>query len=280
MSGAIVYDCTNADYHRDTTAISHSGLDLVIEDPASYHFRKLSGLYVREETPQHFAEGTALDEALLQTADYCGANVVPVPREVLAANGRRCGAAWDQFAAEHKGKILVEPTAELWQWVKAVQRHPAARALIESDGRYQESILWHDDEHGVKRRSRFDMILDGEDYIVDLKTSRTSASLAECVKEVAKWGYHRQAAFYQDAAEEAYNRRPDFLFIFVSKVAPYRVEVFELDEEFIEIGREQNAHGLKTYAECMASGIWKPRTHGTVSKLSPPRWLRWEKQWS
>jgi hypothetical protein len=279
VSKARIVNCTNAEYHADKSSLSNSGLKLVIESPALYHHQYLSGNYVREEK-QYFDDGTALDEALLQPSESCGSNVVVIPRDVLARNGSRVGKKWAEFRDANVGKTLVKDDDKLLQWIRAVQAHPAARDLIETDGRFQETIYWHDDEFDIDRRARFDKILLGEEYIVDLKTTIKSASLRECANAVANFGYHRQVSYYQDAAEALYGHRPKFIFIFVSKIAPYRVETFELDDEFIEYGREQNARGLATYAECLRTGKWMPKTHGSITKLSPPGWVRWEKEWS
>lgn len=279
MSNAKTLDVTNDVYHADKTSISHSGLDLVIEDPALYWWQKLSGRYVQEQA-KHFDDGNDLDAALLRDCEHCGSEVVPIPLDVLSANGARAGGKWKAFEAANAGKVLVKEGEDLLEWVRAVQRHPAARGLLEADGHFQHTIHWHDDEFDVDRRARLDMLHLGSDVVVDLKTTRTAATLRECSNEVAKWGYHRQAAFYLDAVEELYATHPMFIFIFVSKKPPFRVETFELDDEFLEAGREQNARGLATYAECLRTGQWLPQSHGTITKLSPPGWVKWEKEWS
>jgi hypothetical protein len=279
MSNSRIWPCTNDEYHADTTAISHSGLDLVIRDPALYWWEKLSGKAVREEK-EHFAVGSAFDNAILRPSASCGSDVIVIPETVLAKNGARAGSAWKEFAAANEGRILVKEGDEMLNMVRAVQSHQAARELIEAQGEFQQTIVWRDDEHRVLRRARFDMLHLGAELIVDLKTTRTPATLVDCAYEAEKWGYHRQAAFYCDAVSEHFGTSPSFVFIFCSKIPPYRVEVFELDPEDIEIGREENDAGLATYAECLRTGNWLPATHGRITRLSLPRRSRWNKQWS
>ena len=155
-----------------------------------------------------------------------------------------------------------------------VKRHDAARELLTADGERQATIVWRNDRHGVDVKCRFDFLHLGAEVAVDLKSTRTSGSLDECRREVEKWGYFRQAALYIDGAEELHGRRPHFVFVFVSKVPPYRVETFELDDDFIRIGREQNEEALATYAACLKSGEWVPKSFGRIPKLSPSNYLR------
>jgi AraC-like DNA-binding protein len=278
MSNARLWACTIGEYHDDVDAVSHSGLDLVIENPALYHFQKLSGLY-RPKPQKHYEDGTALDEAILRPSAHIGEHVIHYPQHCQTAAGAKNAVKCKEFEEANPGKVCVKESDELCRWIHAVRMHKAARSLLETDCTYQPTIVWHDDEFGVDRRARFDCLHKDGVVAVDLKTTRTSASPQECASEVAKWGYHRQAAFYQDAAEALYGNRPPFFFVFVAKEAPHRVEVFELDEEFLTIGRKQNARGLRAYAECKRTGLWKPDTHGNMTILSPPAWLRHQHEW-
>lgn len=272
------WELGNAEYHADTTAISNSGLKLVIQNPALYYYQKLSGLYT-PKPKKHFEEGTALDEAILRPSKYVGEHVIHYPQSCLTAARAKHSAKCKEFEEANPGKVCVKESDELCRWIHAIRMHKAARSLLEADCTYQATIAWHDEEFGVNRRSRFDCLHKDGALIIDLKTTGTDASPQECASECAKWGYHRQAAFYQDAVEAMYGERPPFFFVFVAKEAPYRVEVFELDEEFLTIGRKQNARGLRTYAECLKSGVWQPATHGNATILSPPAWLRHQHEW-
>lgn len=272
------WELGNEAYHADTTAISNSGLKLVIQNPALYYYQKLSGLY-SPKPKKHFEEGTALDEAILRPSRYVGEHVIHYPQSCLTAAGAKHSAKCKEFEEANPGKVCVKESDELCRWIHAIRMHKAARSLLEADCTYQATIAWHDTEFGVNRRSRFDCLHKDGALIIDLKTTGTDASPRQCASECAKWGYHRQAAFYQDAVEAMYGERVPFVFIFVAKEPPYRVETFELDDEFLRIGRDQNAKGLRTYAKCLKSGVWQPETHGRIMKLAAPRYLRWDKQW-
>lgn len=272
MSAARFWKCSIDEYHADTTAVSHSGLDLVLEDPALYHWERILR-HPREEKTA-FEEGQRFEDALLGGDGPLGSNVVEIPRDVLASNGARSGGKWSAFEAANPGKVLCKSGDAVLRMVTNVKRHDAARDLLEAVGERQASIVWHNDRHGVDVRCRFDFLHLGAEVAVDLKTTRTRCTLSELRKEVELWGYFRQAALYVDGAKELYGIEPHFIFIFVSKVAPYRVETFELDDEFLRIGREQNDEALETYAACLKSGEWLPKSHGRIPKLSPSYFLR------
>jgi hypothetical protein len=278
MSNARRWQCDLKTYHADKTAVSHSGLDLVLDDPAEFYHERIAD-NERESKPW-FEEGQSLEDALLGGDGPIGSNLVVIPEDVLDARGARSGAKWKKFEAANKGKMLLKADDDIVQMVQAVLRHDAARELFEAEGTKQETIVWHNDKHGVDVRARFDFIHIGAEVVVDLKSTRTAATLQDCSNESAKWGYHRQAALYSDAVEEFYGIRPHFIFVFVSKKAPaYRVQTFELTEDFLEIGAQQNDEALATYAECRRTGLWLPKEHGRIKTVPPPNYLRFWKSW-
>ena len=274
MSAARFWKCSIDEYHADTTAVSHSGLDLVLEDPALYHWERILR-HPREEKTA-FEEGQRFEDALLGGDGPLGSNLVEIPASVLSASGSKAGHKWEAFERANKdaGRVLCKRFDPLWRMVQNVKRHDAARELFEAEGERQATIVWHNDRHDVDVRCRFDFLHYGAEVGVDLKTTRTLGTPEDCRREVEKWGYFRQAALYIDGAEELHGVRPHFVFVFVSKIPPYRVETFELDDEFLRIGREQNEEALAIYAECLKSGEWVPKTFGRIPKLSPSNYLR------
>lgn len=272
MSNARPWKCSISEYHADLSAVSHSGLDIVLEDPARYHWERILKMPREEKTA--FEEGQQIEDALIGGDGPLGSNLVEIPKEVLSASGSRAGHKWEAFEKANAGRVLCKRFDPLWRMLQNVKRHDAARELLTADGERQATIVWHNDRHGVDVKCRFDFLHLGAEVAVDLKSTRTRGTLDECKREVEKWGYFRQAALYIDGAEELYGVRPHFVFVFVSKVPPYRVETFELDDDFIRIGREQNDEALATYAACLKSGEWVPKSFGRIPKLSPSNYLR------
>lgn len=279
MSNARKVDWTLAEYHADTTHVSHSGLKLVYQDPAKYYYERL--LKQPRESKPWFEDGQRFEDALLGGPDgsELGSNLVVIPENALASNGARSGTKWKKFAEANQGKVLIKRDDEVIRWVDAIKAHDAARELLEAVGTRQETILWHDDLHGVDVRCRPDFLHLGAEVCVDVKSTRTSAALWELSNEIGKFKYHRQADLYSSGIEELYGRRPTFIFIFVSKEPPYRVECVELNDEFLRLAHEQNQEALATYAKCAASNQWLPSTHGRLTKIGPPAYLKTENSW-
>ena len=69
-----------------------------------------------------------------------------------------------------------------------------------------------------------------------------------------------------------------FRFVVVQKDAPYRVEVFELEDEFIEIGVEDYLRDIRRFAECQSTGIWQPAKYGEVQTLKTPPYRQLDRQ--
>lgn len=277
MSHARVVDITNEDYHADSTAISHSGLYELMADPKDFYQRRILKLYQRE--PSEAMEfGARLHNCLLAKGPF-GGGAVTIPEDVLSKNGTRAGAKYKEFAAANAGKELLKPDEPLMRMIEAGRNDPVVRNLIDTDGDYEHTIFWRDDEFGVDRKARIDMLHLDRETIVDLKTTSKGMTPKALANTIYFFGYHRQAAYYADGVREMYDVEPKFVFIFFSTNRPYNVAVHDLDDEFIELGREENAVGLAKYAECLRSGIWLPDTHGKIITLSPPDAARWDKQW-
>lgn len=267
MSNARLVPCTLDAYHKDTSTVSHSGLELVLEDVGSYESERLSGN--AREKKRHYEQGQSLEDALLRPGP-CGGDMIVIPDEALANNKARAGEAWRQFQAEHKGKVLVKETDDLYHWIRAVQNHPEARRLIEAEGRLQETIYWTDDASGVDCRLRMDKIFQYERGILDLKTCREVPTDRVIKKLLQYWGYARQAEFYRRGVKELYDTEPPFVFLFVSKVPPYRVEARVLTEKWYPLRKIQNDRALAIYARCLKRKLWLPESHGKLIEIDPP----------
>lgn len=111
---------------------------------------------------------------------------------------------------------------------------------------------------------------DNSDYIVipDLKTvPRGGASREEFTRDIYKWGYYRQAAFYLDFFGATF-----FVFIVVEKEPPYAVACYNLDARAIQLGRFENERDLALVKRCSDSGKW-PAYPAGLGEISVPEWV-------
>lgn len=281
MSGARIWPCSNEEYHRDTAAISFSGLKEILRDPAVFFGRRYDPNRKPEsDDTEALAFGRRMHEAIFRPGPF-GADFRLIPSSVLAKNGARAGSAWKQYAAENANKVLLKPGEPAQLMLAALMRHAAVRDLLSAPGECEYTVVWHDDEHDVDRRCRFDKVIPDRKLIVDYKTTEKDASPEECVRVTCdkRFRYHAQMEFYRDGSQELYGERFEFVFIFQSKNWPYRVEAIHLDERFSRIGQSEVRRGLARYAACLKSGVWLPETHGQLIDVSPPAYLERQEEW-
>lgn len=258
-----------AEYHADNECISHSRLEDFIEDPALFEGRWITGKYPPKES-DGFDFGDLVHDAILQGGTQCV--IVEIPEDVLTKNGAKYGNAWKDFAAEHHGKYLLKPKEipPIREAVDAVWRHPKARALLTYHGGENEfPIRWTDEETGILCRAMLDRLTAGP--IVDLKTT-ASTKPSKFARDAYSFGYHRQGAFYVDAAEALTDEQKPFCIVAVRNQPPYSVETFVPDGEFIALGMDQNREALRLFAECQASGRWLRPDWGNFITIKAPKW--------
>jgi hypothetical protein len=107
--------------------------------------------------------------------------------------------------------------------------------------------------------------------VVDIKTT-ADASAKEFQRSVYNFGYHIQAPHYLAAAE-----RGRFIFIVVERDAPHCVAIYELDDDALELGRQDREFLLGQWGLCEAEeaaggpDAW-PGFPVEVQELSLPGW--------
>lgn len=275
----------NADYH-DASPLSHSDLEVFRKNPALWKAQQ-EGRVTRERTDD-FDFGAAF-HAIMSEDDSV---FIEIPDSALSASGSRSGQKWKDFVSQNPGKILLKRggehgTNKLRMMADAIQDHPSAALILKrgnGDLRRHEVSLFFDRQtdagEPIECKARPDVILfdkDGDDglkpqFLIDWKT--TSDSDPEAFAQAGwRFGYHRQAAWYLDAAKACWpGCNPKFLFVSVEKADVFRVEVHEPSEMLLAIGREQNAELVHQFAACVRQGIWQPRTFGIINQMQPPAW--------
>lgn len=254
MSATIV-DIPEDDYFAGPE-LSVSGAKVLLEAPAKYAH------WLRTKSPSTRAMivGSALHTTVLGTGK---------PFTVIEGDGRTKAVKDAKAAAEAEGAMVLtgDEGAQVERMADAIHTHPLAAAIL-SQGEAERSIYWIDEQTGVKCRCRVDWLRDNA--IVDLKSAAT-ASPDGFGKHAANFGYHIQAAAYQEAVRAATGDLLPFLFLAVEKDEPHLVGVHELPDEAMEAGRRLWRQALTTYAECTATDTWPDYGHTVIT----PTWPRW-----
>jgi len=290
VSDASLWECTHDEYHADgPKSISHSELDTFIWSPKAYH-----KWYVTRESskPKSAAldMGIVFHDAVLGVREGLATDFdafldqqtefTMIPACVMNAKGEKRGKPWLDFAKEHEGEILLkeQEVEPMCGWLEALVQHNKANILLYGIGVDNEhTIVWTDDATGLRLRCRLDRLVP-EGFLVDVKTAR-SVQPRDFSKAAFDFGYHRQAAYYQDGVEELTGERLPFIFIAVEKTDPYCVECYALADEFVEQGRVENRVALEALKECRDKGVWESPTHGQITTLSAPSYARFADEW-
>lgn len=196
---------------------------------------------------------------------------------------RRQGKDWEAFdaqAAENGQEVLkLEEVLELQVMAEAVRANPQASRLL-SGGEAEQSLLWTVESPqlgelaAVKRPAKSRIDYRGPLGLVDLKSTR-DASPDGFGRQAWSLGYLGQAAFYVDANEAVTGDAAPFFIVAVEKAAPFVVQVYEVSEHLISIGRDHYRDLLCRLAMCEASGNWHGYVDG-VAQLALPAWVERE----
>lgn len=257
----IVHDMPEATYHA-RSELSSTGARRLLDSPARFRYW--------EDHPQPpkavFDLGSAAHTKVLGV----GANTVLYPAEHLTISGnvstKKETVAWEQ---EQRAAGLIPITAhdarKVDAMAEAVLADPDARGILETISGREASIIT--EVEGVPVRARFDIY--GGNHAADLKTTR-DASPRAFNRSVGTYGYHVQAAWYDDA-HRAETGQPltSFKFIVVESVPPHLVGVYELDVMWQDLGAGLAQKARNLWRECTETGVWPG--YGAMT-LTAPTW--------
>lgn len=251
---------TNQEYHSKTDYLSKSLLDLVHKSPAHY-ISYLEG--EKQEPTAAMIFGSLVHGVLFDQNNYA---VLPEGLDRRTKEGK---AVYDMFMLANKGTELIV-TQDQYEHAlsikNAVHNHEKASLLLQQ-GQAEMSIFGKIENFDAK--CRVDFLNTKHNVIVDLKTTN-SAAPDEFAKSVWNYRYHVQAAFYLDLT-----KAERFFFIAVDKEKPFNVELYELEPEAIERGRQEYKKDIQTLQKCLDTGNWHGYTEDKkIHIISLPTWAK------
>jgi len=256
-----------SDYER-IDAINWSTLKHILRSPA--HMRE-EQVHPRETTVA-LDFGQAFHSAILEP-ELFAKNYAPAPEGV----GRRSNAdkaKWAEVEALNPGAKILK--SEDWNSIAAMRdsvlAHPTASAFLKGKGRNEVVCVWLDSEFQCLCKMRMDRFTEyeGWPFIVDLKSCE-SAGEWDFGRAAAKFGYHKQAAFYRRGLKALDPRERRFAFIAVEKERPHGVAVYELDFDTDASAESGVRKALARYVECVKSKSW-PAYEAGLHPLRLPAW--------
>lgn len=281
ISAEGVYQVPAAAYHADPVeggSLSSTGARKLLQrgGPAKYRYALD---HPGEDISDAFDFGRAAHQVVL--GDYEN-HVAVIPGTTNAAGNSewRTNAAKEKVAeAREAGLTPIKPEqwAKVQEMATAIRNHRTAAGLLQSaGGKPEQTIVWRDSLTGVWCRARIDWFrtpVEGRRLIVtDYKTT-PSADEESFGKSAADYGYFVQAAFYLEGVRAlGLDTDPAFLFVAQEKSAPYLVNVGQLDETALVLGRNLVRNALTIYAECTRTGHW-PDYGDDVKTFTLPGWF-------
>jgi exodeoxyribonuclease VIII len=179
--------------------------------------------------------------------------------------GREAAAKWE---SENSGKNGIDPADEeaSRRVVEAVMSHAEASKIMAA-GDPQVAGLWVDKETGVLCKMRLDWL---SAVISDLKVS-VDVEADEFLKSMGTYGYHIQAAFYQDGYAAITGQRLQFVWIVAESKEPYRVRVYKANNQCLTAGRIAYRRGLYRYQLSQKANDW--RDPQIIEEIGVPSWI-------
>lgn len=257
-----------ADYHQGP-GVSNSGLGDFAKSPLHFHALHLNPERPPEEEKPGHLHGNLAHCAILEPAEFD-------KRYHVGPTCNRNTKGWHAFVdALPTGIVGIQEEQRQIAHAQAmsVRSIPDVASLLDK-GRPEVSAWWIDPATGELCRCRPDHVGDIRSDAVILLDAKTcsDASPAEFSRQIARKGYHRQAAWYSDGYAAASGKTVlAFVFAAVETAWPFAASAVMLDDESLERGRAENAELLERFAACRRAGSW-PSYSAAIELVTLPRW--------
>lgn len=262
----IVYGLDADEYHK-MPGISCSGLRDFARSPAHYYALHVDPTRPPPTEKAGQLEGTLAHCAILEPEQFD-------TRYAVGPDVSRATKEWKAWEASQVRQAIKPQQAAVARAQAASVRRLADVAALLSAGRPEVSAFWSDPDTGIECRCRPDWVhqVQGSGVIlVDVKTC-SDASPDEFARQVARKGYHRQAAWYSDGFQIASGQQVlGFVFAAVEDQWPFAASAVMLDDEGLQRGREQNRELLERFAQCWRTNEW-PGYSSAITPIALPAW--------
>ncbi len=227
-----IYPDMNEDEYRAWDAANYSTL----KDLSGFYYCPAKA-FTQKEPTSSMKLGTLFHEAMQGPIKH-DMNLLP------STIGRRFGKKWEEFKALHPGnwmpqKEYDDATREIQKaeaMADAVRANPTYAGWVENSPHFEVAMVADipvcdrfGEEHLFRCKCKADLVAGGG--IIDYKSVQSSNPY-DFFKDIAKWRYHVQAAFYPDIMQHALGRADECWFAFVTceSSAPHIVGLFDPKE--------------------------------------------------
>lgn len=268
-------EMTNEQYHA-AGGVSHSALNLFRRSRWEFAARYIMRWMINKRTPSMLL-GTLVHAWVLEPQTFWSRYAVAPDCDRRTKEGKQ---TWAEFCASAGDREVIDrDTMNLAMEIGGrCYDNEFTSEILKQESVRESSHFWRCPDTGLLCKCRPDLYLPESNMIVDFKTCQ-DATPNGFVKSVETYGYHRQAAWYAWGFEVLTGRRPDFVFIAAQTSEPYEIGHYELDEEFLQIGVEQNRIALEQLADCVRRNSFTSKHQQGIVKLRPSGSLRFKDQY-
>jgi len=277
-----------AELYHELPYASNSRLSKLHRSPA--HMKAdMDGL---REVTDALRRGTAIHTAVLEPHIFSARYVTAGQCAASKKDGNQCSNGGTHRIAGHwfcgvKGhspggdfddvETLSEADAAMCKGiVGSLSQHGKIRRLLESEGPIEVSVIWDDEETGVRCKARMDKLcrISGRTIILDLKTTEDARPDA-FERSIFNFGYHRQVAFYREGLAANGIEATDLVIAAAEKSAPWASAAYRMMPEAVDMGAAEVRKLLARWAECQRTGIY-PAYGEDITEIGLPSWA-WSK---
>jgi hypothetical protein len=275
---AQIIECTDRE-HRALSHPSISELGLFRRAPLLFKDKYIDGkLYElgEERDDRALKIGTALHLAVLEPKKF--ERVVRSIPKGLKLNTKLGLDFKTKFIepGEAQGEIYIkeEDMVHVMGAAQALYAEPQIASLL-SRITPETTFLFRPDTVTLCKARLDGFIQDAEaPVVVDLKSTR---DVVRFERSLIDYGYHRQAAFYMEAFEQAFGVVPKFYWIAVEVTPPYLYRLMSPTPELLEKGEAEYLETLADFRECVTREYW-PGTFKGVEEVTLPHWMKPEEK--
>lgn len=281
-----------SEVYHSIEGLSNSGLKMLLDCPARYYFKYLSGEYEAKEKPS-FKIGKACHTYILEGqeafentywhnpySDYTKKEIVRILQEKF---GYDCTIE-KYLLADLMEMLLVSEGIEVKEihltknelnqvigTARAIKSNKHALAAFSQKGESELSIFWKDKDTGVLLKCRPDYLPYDCKLVPDYKTA-SSVNPNTFYGDFIKFGYHVQTAMYKEGIKAVTGIDVEsFFFVAQEKEPPYITQVYLPDEAIITYGYKAVRKAIETYLECTEKGFWDTYTSHIIQMSLEPR---------
>lgn len=171
-------------------------------------------------------------------------------------NGNRTDCKRQKSQWKREGKLVV--TEKQVEQIEGMAAALSLNSLVLAgilNGLIERSIFWIDKETGLWLKARPDAIPSDSGDFSDLKTT-TSVLYHDLQRTIGDYGYAQQGAMILEGARAIGIEASSFSLVWVESSPPHSVRVQQLKDEDLARGTKMNRVALRTFAECLSTGVW------------------------